>query len=69
MLILQVQLSFLKGEITRIVPYARANISAQIRELGFAILAGTEKRKIFTVGVWIRMPQCRKRRSENFLLE
>ncbi len=41
----------------------RASISAQMGGIGSVILTRTEKRKMFTVGVWIRMSQCRKARS------
>ena len=55
-----------KEEITVIVFYVRASISAQMGGIGSVILTRTEKRKMFTVGVWIRMTQCRKVRSGNF---
>ena len=54
-----------KEEIIVIEFCVRANISVQMGGIGSAILTKTEKKKMFIAGVWIRMTQCQKARSEN----
>ena len=44
-----------KDEITVIGFYERASTSVRMGGIGSAILMRTEKRKMYTVGVWTRM--------------
>lgn len=58
-----------KDEITVIGFCERASTSVKMGGIGSAILMRTEKRKMYTVGVWTRMTQCQKGRSGAFLRE
>ena len=49
-----------KDEITVIGFCERASTSVKMGGIGSAILMRTEKRKMYTVGVWTRMTQCQK---------
>ena len=52
-----------KDEITVIGFCEKASTSVKMGGIGSAILMRTEKRKMYTVGVWTRMTQCQKGRS------
>ena len=55
-----------KDEITVIGFCERASTSVKMGGIGSAILMRTEKRKMYTAGVWIRMTQCQRGRSGSF---